>query len=171
MELNELDELDKRIIAELEKDPRASYTDIAKVVGISRVAVKSRIDSLIERGVIAGFKTLLSSKRVYENAVEFVIDIVAYPDRVADVADALAKMNDIKKVYLISGESKLHATGFAPSVGALDRFVASLYKEDVGINRILVQTVLSVLKDSDGGVEYDRTRLRSNNCNDGGIRD
>lgn len=171
MELNELDDLDRKIITMLERDARASYTDIGKEVGISRVAVKNRIDALMERGVIGGFKTLISSKRVYENAVEFIIDIVTFPDRVADVADALAKMNDIKKVYVISGESKLHATEYAPSVGALDRFIASLYKEDVGINRIAVQTVLSVLKDSDGGVEYDRSRLRSNKNNDGAAGD
>lgn len=155
------------IINELKRDARAGYTDIARVVGISRVSVKKRIDSLMERGVIAGFKTLLSTKRVYENAVEFILDIVASPGRIADVADALAKMNDIKRVYIVSGESKLHATGYAPSVGALQRFVDSLYRENVGIDSLSVQTILSVLKDSEGGVEYDRTRLRKSDENAG----
>ena len=46
MYLNGLDELDQTIVQLLIKNARFSYTDIGKEVGISRVAVKARIQAL-----------------------------------------------------------------------------------------------------------------------------
>ena len=52
MYLNGLDELDQKIVQLLIKNARLSYSDIGKEVGISRVAVKARIQALEKKGVI-----------------------------------------------------------------------------------------------------------------------
>lgn len=51
MYLNGLDELDQKIVQLLIKNARLSYSDIGKEVGISRVAVKARIQALEKKGV------------------------------------------------------------------------------------------------------------------------
>ena len=52
MFLDGLDELDQRIVRLLIENARMSYSDIGKAVGISRVAVKARVQALERRGVI-----------------------------------------------------------------------------------------------------------------------
>lgn len=52
MFLEGLDALDQQIVSLLIENARLSYSDIGEKVGLSRVAVKSRIQALEQRGVI-----------------------------------------------------------------------------------------------------------------------
>ena len=46
-----IDELDKKIIAMLQKDGRISLTDIGRKLGLSHVSIRKRIEKLYEKGV------------------------------------------------------------------------------------------------------------------------
>ena len=59
MYLDGLDELDQKIIRLLIENARISYSDIGEETGISRVAVKARIQALEKRGVIEEYTTCL----------------------------------------------------------------------------------------------------------------
>ncbi|WP_455279253.1 AsnC family transcriptional regulator [[Eubacterium] cellulosolvens] len=50
--LNELDEVDKILISELQKDGRTALTDIGKKTGISHVAVRKRLAKLRDKGLL-----------------------------------------------------------------------------------------------------------------------
>lgn len=63
MYLDGLDELDQKIIRLLIENARISYSDIGEETGISRVAVKARIQALEKRGVIEEYKQLLIRKK------------------------------------------------------------------------------------------------------------
>ncbi len=51
----ELDETDRRIVAELRRDGRASVAALARDVHISRASAYTRINRLLDEGVITGF--------------------------------------------------------------------------------------------------------------------
>ena len=53
------DELDRRIVAALVEDGRATYADIGAKVGLSAPAVKRRVDRLRASGAITGFAALV----------------------------------------------------------------------------------------------------------------
>ena len=63
MYLNGLDELDQKIVQLLIKNARLSYSDIGKEVGISRVAVKARIQALEKKGVIEEYTTFINPQK------------------------------------------------------------------------------------------------------------
>ncbi len=50
-----VDELDKRIVAALVSDARATYAEVGAQVGLSAPAVKRRVDRLRASGAITGF--------------------------------------------------------------------------------------------------------------------
>ena len=52
MFLDGLDALDRQIVQLLIENARSSYSEIGQKIGISRVAVKARIQALEQRGVI-----------------------------------------------------------------------------------------------------------------------
>lgn len=56
-----LDETDHRLIGELRRDGRASLSDLATRLDISRATVRTRMERLMSRGEIAGFTVLTRS--------------------------------------------------------------------------------------------------------------
>jgi DNA-binding Lrp family transcriptional regulator len=69
-----LDEADQRLIAELRRDGRASLSDLAERLGLSRATVRSRMERLAARGEIAGF-TVLTRADVTESPVRALMMI------------------------------------------------------------------------------------------------
>lgn len=50
-----MDEMDQRLVAELRRDGRASLSELAERLGLSRATVRARMERLVTRGEIAGF--------------------------------------------------------------------------------------------------------------------
>lgn len=53
-----MDETDQRLIAELRRDGRASLSDLAERLALSRATIRARVERLTLRGEIAGFTVL-----------------------------------------------------------------------------------------------------------------
>ena len=64
MFLEGLDALDQQIVSLLIENARLSYSDIGERVGLSRVAVKSRIQALEQRGVIEEYTTIINPQKI-----------------------------------------------------------------------------------------------------------
>ena len=56
-----MDKTDERLIAALRHDARASLSDLAIQLGLSRTTVRSRIERLTQRGDILGFTVVLKA--------------------------------------------------------------------------------------------------------------
>ena len=72
-----LDRTDWRLLAELQRDGRASYAELARAVAMSASAVAERIRRLEEAGVIAGYQATVDPERVGLTVMAFVR--VRYP--------------------------------------------------------------------------------------------
>jgi Lrp/AsnC family leucine-responsive transcriptional regulator len=59
-----LDRTDWRLLEELQRDGRASYADLARVVAMSPSAVAERVRRLEEAGVISGYRAVVDPERV-----------------------------------------------------------------------------------------------------------
>ena len=78
MHINGIDEKDNAIINLLLKDARMSYSDIGEQVGLSRTAVKNRISSLEESGLIGGYRVIVNPQESPE-MMTFVVNIETEP--------------------------------------------------------------------------------------------
>ncbi|MFV2052826.1 Lrp/AsnC family transcriptional regulator [Aliiroseovarius sp. YM-037] len=54
-----MDNTDAKLIAALRRDSRKSVSELSSELGLSRTTVRSRMDRLIESGVILGFTVIL----------------------------------------------------------------------------------------------------------------
>jgi DNA-binding Lrp family transcriptional regulator len=59
--IGRMDETDQLLVAELRRDARASLSDLAARLGLSRATIRSRMDRLVQSGEIAGFTVLTRS--------------------------------------------------------------------------------------------------------------
>ena len=67
-----LDRTDWRLLAELQKDGRASFAELARAVAMSPSAVAERVRRLEEAGVIAGYRATIDPERVGLTVMAFV---------------------------------------------------------------------------------------------------
>lgn len=67
-----LDRTDWRLLAELQRDGRASYAELARAVAMSASAVAERVRRLEEAGVIAGYRATVEPERVGLTVMAFV---------------------------------------------------------------------------------------------------
>src|SRR3954449_6511619 len=67
-----LDRTDWRLLAELQRDGRTSYADLARAVAMSASAVAERVRRLEEAGVIAGYRAAVDPERVGLTVMAFV---------------------------------------------------------------------------------------------------
>lgn len=64
MYLDGLDGLDQQIVGLLIENARISYSDIGERIGISRVAVKARIQALEQKGIIEEYTTIINPQKI-----------------------------------------------------------------------------------------------------------
>ena len=98
MYLDGLDELDQKIIQLLIENARISYSDIGKETGISRVAVKARIQALEKKGVIEEYTTIINPQKI-SGAVSCYFEIETKPDRLSQVTDILYKNFSYNSIF------------------------------------------------------------------------
>ena len=107
MFLDGLDELDQNILKLLIKNARMSYSDIGQQVGISRVAVKMRIQALEQRGVIEEYTTVINPQKI-SGAVSCYFEIETLPETLAQVTELLNRNETVTQIYRVTGKNKLH---------------------------------------------------------------
>ncbi|WP_432140404.1 Lrp/AsnC family transcriptional regulator [Streptomyces sp. bgisy084] len=82
------DELDRKIVAALIDNGRASFAEIGAAIGLSSTAVKRRVDRMRENNVITGFTATVRPAALgwlTEAYVEVYCDSAAPPRRLAEV--------------------------------------------------------------------------------------
>lgn len=151
-----LDKFDHAILDIIKDHARMSYSDIGEKVGLSRVAVKKRMDILENNGIIRGYKTIIDEAKA-PDGIAFILDIEAVPEDYQTVLATLAKDRFIRQIYSATGECRIHCTGFAPNGHTLESHVNLLFKRTKGIRRLFWNMLLRTVKDIDGGINYDES--------------
>ena len=89
MKENTLDQIDRKILDLLTANSHASLLGIAEKVGLSRTAVKNRIEALERSGVIEQYTVILNPEKIGRNVSVF-FDLQVAPAYLRKVADALS---------------------------------------------------------------------------------
>lgn len=117
-----VDEIDKKIISILHEDARISYTDLAKQVELSRVAVQARINHLVEKGVIERFTAVINPAKIGIHVSAF-FNVEVEPKYLELVAQQLENEPAVTSLYHMTGPSKLHMHGIFTDNQEMERFL------------------------------------------------
>ena len=149
MYLDGLDELDQKIIRLLIENARISYSDIGEETGISRVAVKARIQALEKRGVIEEYTTIINPQKI-SGAVSCYFEIEIKPEYLAQVTDILYKNDTVTQIYRVPGRDRLHVHAVASSGDEMEYFLHNVIDTLPGIISCSCNMILSRIKDIKG---------------------
>lgn len=148
MHIEGLDDMDNRILTVLQKEARLSYSEIGERVGLSRVAVKNRMDNLEKNGIIQGYVTVINPTNMPEGR-RFFIDIEAEPDKFDQVVENISKYEIVRRVYALTGKCRVLIEGYAPTTMRYEMFMMNLKRLLEGVNAIQIHDVQYKIIDRD----------------------
>jgi DNA-binding Lrp family transcriptional regulator len=99
------DELDKRIVAALVHDARATYAEVGAEVGLSAPAVKRRVDRLRSSGAITGFSARVDPVALGWTTEAYVELFCRGRTSPGDIAAAVGKHPEIADACTVTGEA------------------------------------------------------------------
>jgi Lrp/AsnC family leucine-responsive transcriptional regulator len=137
-----MDSVDRRIIAALRENGRATYAELGRRVGLSASAVHERVGKLEATGVITGYHAVVDPSAV-GLGVTALIGI--YPTDVADdedVADSLGELAEVESCYRVAGDESFVVKVRVATVDDLEHTLGGLRRID-GVARTRTTLVLS----------------------------
>ncbi|AQS55336.1 Lrp/AsnC family transcriptional regulator [Novibacillus thermophilus] len=144
-----LDDIDRKIIELLVENGRLSYVELGKRVNLSRVAVRDRVDQLMERGVIEKFTAVINSEKVGKQVSAF-FEVDVEPKQLVEVAQNLANNPNVASIYQMTGPSTLHMHVLVEDFGKLETFINEELYSVQGITRVESHVLLRRFKSRSG---------------------
>ena len=149
MFLDGLDDLDQKIIRCLIQNARMSYSEIGQQVGISRVAVKMRVQALEKKGSIEEYTTIINPQKI-SGAISCYFEIETVPDTLEEVISILEKNDTVTQIYRVTGKSRLHVHAVSPSQEELEQLLHGTMDHLPGVLECSTNIILSRVKDIKG---------------------
>lgn len=127
-----LDDVNRRLLAHLQEDPRLTMSALARLVGMSSPAVTERVQRLERAGVIRGYRLDVDPAALGLPVTAWV-RVRPGPGQLTKVADLAAGLPNVSECHRITGEDcfliKLHAATIESLTETLDKIL--LYGQTV----------------------------------------
>ena len=149
MFLDGLDETDQKILHLLIQNARMSYSEIGQKIGISRVAVKMRVQALEKKGIIEEYTTVINPQKI-SGAISCYFEIETAPDKLMQVAETLKKKDTVTQIYRVTGKSKLHVHAVASSNEEMETLIYGTMDKLPGVLACSCNMIFSRIKDIKG---------------------
>ncbi len=145
MDLNKLDDIDKKILEHLTNNGRLNNAELGRIVNLTRAAVRDRVNSLTERGIIDRF-TIIINPRKAGKTLSLFFDIVVEWSKLNAVVEYLQQDDAVTTVYQMSGNPHLHVHALLDDQEHIEAYMNNLRNID-GVVNIKVEILLSRLKE------------------------
>ncbi|HMS14178.1 MAG: Lrp/AsnC family transcriptional regulator [Microthrixaceae bacterium] len=129
----DLDEVDKSILAELQRDGRVSYADLGPKVGLSAAAARQRVQRLLDNQVVRVVG--VTDPQTMGYPVMAMLGIQVDGDVVA-VADAIAEIDGVIYIVMTAGSFDLLAEVICEDSPGLLDVINSQVKRVEGVRSV-----------------------------------
>lgn len=124
-----MDDLDHRLISALRQNARASLSELARRLGVSRGTVQNRLNRLVETQAILGFTVRLKSG-AEKNRIRAIMMIEVSGKNTRRVLQALRGLPQIHALYSTNGAFDLVAEIEVADLGEFDELLSKVRQID-----------------------------------------
>lgn len=144
----ELDEIDRRLLAALQKNNRLTADELGELAGVSRSAVQRRVARLRSDGVIEADVSVVSAKAV-GRPMTFVVEVEMERER-TDLLDefrrSMLQLDDVQQCYYVTGQADFILVVTAPDMAAYEEFSRRVFNDNPNIRRFHSNVVIDRVK-------------------------
>ncbi len=146
-----MDEIDYRLVLELQRNGRESSVKLAQRLGISDAAVRRRVARLLSDGAIQ--VGAIPSPEHFGLTVGAWVGVQADVDKLAEVGEGLKALPEVQLLGLTSGRYDYLLWAMVHSISELREFIADGVGKVPGVRRTETMISLETLKRSFGQVQ------------------
>ena len=146
---HDIDTIDRRLLAELQRDATLTVDQLSECLNLSRNACWRRVKILEEKGVITGRVALVDADKLGLGLSVFVILRTSHhdPDWLKRFRDAVTSFPEITGVYRMSGDLDYVLRARVADVKAYDRLYQRLIAK-VPLDDVSASFVMEEIKDT-----------------------
>jgi Lrp/AsnC family leucine-responsive transcriptional regulator len=137
-----VDALDRKIIAALRLNGRATYAELGRTVGLSASSVHERVGKLEAAGVITGYHAVVNPSTVGLGVTALVGIQPTDTAENDELADALGGLPEVESCYAVAGDEAFVVKVRVSTVDDLERTLGRLRRIG-GVARTRTTVVLS----------------------------
>ncbi|MCS7386032.1 MAG: Lrp/AsnC family transcriptional regulator [archaeon GB-1867-005] len=142
----ELDEIDIKIIKELQKNAKQTYRELSDKLGLAIGTIYNRIKKLEENGVIRNFTINLDYSKLGYDLTAIIMMQVEGP-YIIEIEKRLANYEEVMSVYDITGEFDIAVIAKFVDREHLNKFIKGILTMP-HIKRTVTSIALSVVKEN-----------------------
>ncbi len=119
---DQIDDINRRLLAELQDDARLTIAELGRRVALSAPAVAERIQRLEQRGVIRGYRAEIDP-RALGLALTAVIRVRPAPGQLYNVAELAQETPEVVDCVRVTGEDCYFVTAHLRDVSHLEQVI------------------------------------------------
>jgi Transcriptional regulators len=127
-----LDDRDLEILATLQEDARATFSDVGQRVGLSASAVHDRVRKLEQAGVIVAYRAVVDPAAVGFLVTALIAATPLDPRQPDDLPDRLADFPEVEDCFSVAGETNYILKVRTRTTRELEDLIRRL-REDAGV--------------------------------------
>lgn len=140
-----IDELDRKIIREMNRNARLSYREIAKELGASATAVVNKVKKLEASGIIRGYVPLVRPEH-FGFDLTAIIALRISKGKLLETQQRISEDRRVMAVYDVTGEWDSFVIGRFKGRDDLNDFIKGVLALPF-VDRSVTHLVLNVVKD------------------------
>jgi Lrp/AsnC family transcriptional regulator, leucine-responsive regulatory protein len=117
-----LDETNRRLLDELQRDGRASIAELGRRVGLSSPAVAERLKRLEAEGVVTGFRAEVDARKL-GYGLGVIIRVRPGPRLLAEVAALARETPEVVECHRVTGDDCYVMTAYVRDVEHLEALI------------------------------------------------
>lgn len=137
-----MDTIDRRLLAILRTDGRASISKLAELLKISRGTVQNRIDRLTAEGIIAGFTVRIAAEDPHAVRAVMLIEITG--QKTVSAIKMLRGIPEIRALHTTNGAWDLIAEIQTENLAEFDRVLRHIRAMD-GVSKSETSLLLTTI--------------------------
>ena len=151
-----LDDIDRKILAELQADGRMTNVELAKRVGISAPPCLRRVRTLEDAGLIKGYHAQVDSRELgFEVQVFAMVGLVSQAESDLSAFEALCKdWPLVRECHMLNGEVDFILKCVAPDLSTFQSFLTGQLTAADNVASVKTSLVIRGAKD-DPGVPFE----------------
>lgn len=137
-----LDTIGLKILAELQKNPRASYAQLGRQVGLSPSATAERVHRLEDAGIIRGYRVDIDPA-VLGYAVVAHIRMVCDGERYRQFTQFVKTLDAVRECDHVTGGDALMMKVIVPTIEELEELIMKLLNYGAPTTSLVLSQVVS----------------------------
>jgi DNA-binding Lrp family transcriptional regulator len=146
--MQDLDELDRRILSALQRKGRLSAQELSEAAGASAATCWRRLKALEDAGVVKGFSAILDREKLGLSVIAFVHVTIErqHAKAVTEIEKKIRARPEVLDCYATTGDADFTLRIVAPDIAGYDRFLQKFLLELPEVRQVRSAIALREIK-------------------------